>query len=54
MDNFELRTRVTEKRPNQYLIHIPVIQKVPLRDIVGKYILDSILYKIKLKLFFIT
>ena len=47
MDNFELRTRLWEKRPNQYIIFIPVIQKVPLRDIVGKYILPSILYKIK-------
>lgn len=48
--NFNLRTRTTEKRPGQYLIHIPVRQKVPLRDIVEMYLLDSIMYKIKDKL----
>lgn len=47
MRNFLLRTRTTEKRPGQYVIHIPVRQKVPLRDIVAPYMLGSIIYKIK-------
>lgn len=47
MKNFQLRTRTTEKKPGQYLIHIPVRQKVELRDIVLPYMIDSIKYKIK-------
>lgn len=47
LNNFQLRTRTTEKRPGQYLIHIPVRQKTILYDIVGKYIIDSIKYKVK-------
>lgn len=45
--NFLLRTRITEKQPQQYLIHIPVRQKVPLLDIVQEFIIDSMMYKVK-------
>lgn len=47
MRNFQLGTRTTEKQPGQYLIHVPVQQKTALRDMVGPYMLDSMLYKIK-------
>lgn len=47
MNNFSLRTRTTEKRPGQYLIYIPVKQMVPLKTIVGDYLVQSMQYKIK-------
>lgn len=44
--NFQLRTRVTEKTPGQWVIHIPVKQEVSLREIVLPYIHYSFMYKI--------
>jgi hypothetical protein len=44
--NFQLRTRVTEKTPGQWIIHIPIKQEVSLRDIVLPYIHYSFMYKI--------
>lgn len=46
-ENFGLHTRTTQKRPGEYLIHIPVKQSIPLKDIVGKYIIESMRHKIK-------
>lgn len=45
-ENFYLRTRLEEKKKDQWIIYIPVIQKTKLRDIVGPYMHDSMLYKI--------
>lgn len=45
--NFQLRTRITEKSPGQYLIHIPVRQVIRLREIVGTYMINSMQYKLK-------
>ena len=36
--NFDLRTRLEEKKENQWVIYIPVRQKTRLKDIVGPYI----------------
>jgi hypothetical protein len=45
--NFGLRTRLEEKKPNQWVIYIPVSQtKTKLKDIVGPYMHKSMLYKI--------
>lgn len=45
--NFGLRTRLEEKKPNQWVIYIPVRQdKVKLKDIVGPYMHESMLYKV--------
>lgn len=45
--NFQLRTRITEKTPGRYIIHIPVRQKVSLSNIVNQFIIDSIRHKIR-------
>lgn len=45
--NFGLRTRTTEKRPGQYLIHIPVKQTRALKSIVGDYLLPSMRHKVQ-------
>lgn len=47
--NFSLRTRLTEKVQNQWVIYIPVKQKIRLFDIVKPFMLESILYKVKTK-----
>ena len=44
--NFELRTRLEEKIEDQWVIYIPVRQKIKLVDIVGPYMHKSIMYKI--------
>lgn len=44
--NFELRTRLEEKTQNQWVIYIPVRQKIKLIDIVGPYMDKSMLYKV--------
>jgi hypothetical protein len=46
MDNFALRTRVSEKVPGQWIIVIPVKQVTRLRDIVAPYMCLSMLYKV--------
>ena len=47
LSNFKLRTRLIEKDKDQWLIAIPVKQIVKLIDIVGPYMHESMLYKIK-------
>ncbi len=44
--NFDLRTRLEEKKENQWVIYIPVRQKKSLKDIVAPYMCESMLYKI--------
>jgi hypothetical protein len=44
--NFELITRLEEKTPDQWVIYIPVRQKIKLKDIVGPYMHKSMLYKL--------
>lgn len=44
--NFKLITRLEEKKLNQWVIYIPLRQKTKLKDIVGQYIHESMLYKI--------
>jgi len=46
MDNFNIETRLIQKRENQWLICIPVKQQPNLRDIVTPYMHSSMLYKI--------
>jgi hypothetical protein len=46
LKNFGLRTRLVEKRQGQRLIAIPIRQKIPLKDIVGAFMHDSMKYKI--------
>jgi hypothetical protein len=46
LKNFGLRTRLVEKRLGQRLIAIPKRQKIPLKDIVGAFMHDSMKYKI--------
>lgn len=36
-ENFGLRTRLEEKKKDQWVIYIPVMQKTKLREIVGPY-----------------
>jgi len=45
--NFELKTRIEEKTENQWVIYIPIRQKVPLIKIVKPYMHKSMLYKIE-------
>lgn len=45
--NFKLHSRLEEKVKDQWVIFIPIRQKVSLRDIVKPYIHDSMLYKIE-------
>ena len=45
--NFELKTRLEEKIQDQWVIYIPVRQKIKLIDIVGPYMHKSMLYKVK-------
>lgn len=44
--NFELITRLEEKTQDQWVIYIPVRQKIKLIDIVGPYMHKSMLYKV--------
>lgn len=45
--NFGLRTRLEEKKLNQWVIFIPVRQhQIKLKDIVGPYMHKSMLYKV--------
>ena len=44
--NFELRTRLEEKIQDQWVIYIPVRQKIKLIDIVGPYMHKSMMYKL--------
>jgi hypothetical protein len=44
--NFDLITRLEEKTQDQWIIYIPVRQKIKLKDIVGPYMHKSMLYKI--------
>jgi LAGLIDADG DNA endonuclease family len=46
MDNFGLRTRLSEKVPGQWVIIIPVKQVRPVKDIVAPYMCLSMLYKL--------
>lgn len=46
LENFGLITRLEEKKKNQLVIYIPVIQKTRLKDIVEPFRHKSILYKI--------
>jgi len=46
-DNFELRTRIVQKQSKQWVIVIPVRQKIPLSQIVGPYMEDSMRRKVK-------
>lgn len=48
LNNFRLRTRLSLKRPGQWMIVIPVRQSVPLKDIVGEYMNISMAYKINM------
>lgn len=45
---FNLNSRIEEKEKNQWVIFIPVKQKVPLKTIVMPYMVDSMLYNINL------
>lgn len=45
--NFSLRTRLTEKVQNQWVIYIPVRQKLRLIDIVKPFMFESMFYKVK-------
>ena len=46
LNNFKLRTRIHEKKPNQWIIVIPLKQEISLKKIVLSYIHYSMLYKI--------
>lgn len=45
--NFDLNTRIEEKEKNQWIIYIPKKQKIPLKNIVGPYMHETMLYKIQ-------
>lgn len=45
-ENFGLVTRLEEKKKDQWVIFIPVRQVTRLKDIVGPYMHESMLYKI--------
>lgn len=45
-ENFGLRTRLEEKKTGQWVIYIPVKQRPKLKDVVGPYMHESMLYKI--------
>ena len=46
LKNFKLRTRIYEKKPDQWVIVIPLKQEIPLKIIVLPYIHYSMLYKL--------
>lgn len=46
LENFGLKTRLEEKKKDQWVIFIPVRQKILLKDIVGPFMHESMLYKI--------
>lgn len=46
-EKFELKTRLEEKKKDQWVIFIPVRQKILLKDIVGPFMHKSMLYKIQ-------
>jgi len=48
LTNFNLRTRVEEKRPGQWIIIIPVKQETSLADIVKPFMPESMMYKLHL------
>nr|YP_009445558.1 LAGLIDADG endonuclease [Bipolaris cookei]ATV95718.1 LAGLIDADG endonuclease [Bipolaris cookei] len=45
-ENFGLVTRLEEKKKDKWVIYIPVRQVTKLKDIVGPYMNESMLYKI--------
>lgn len=45
-ENFGLKTRLEEKKKDQWVIFIPVRQNILLKDIVGPFMHESMLYKI--------
>lgn len=45
-ENFGLVTRLEEKKKDQWVIYIPVRQATKIKDIVGPYMHESMLYKI--------
>ena len=45
-ENFGLVTRLEEKKKHQWVIYIPSRQVTKLKDIVGPYMNESMLYKI--------
>lgn len=51
LENFGLTTRLEEKKKDKWVIYIPVRQKTKLKDIVGPFIHESMLYKIKSDLY---
>lgn len=53
LSNFKLRTRLINKRENQWVIAIPVRQEVPLKSIVGAYMHESIKYKVGMLLIYL-
>ena len=44
--NFDLKTRLEEKKEDQWVIYIPVRQKTRLKDIVGPYMHPKMFYKL--------
>lgn len=46
LKNFDINTRLEEKKKGQWVIYIPVRQKTKLKDIVGPFMHESMLYKI--------
>lgn len=46
-NNFQLRTRIVEKRAGQWAIVIPIRQPILLSTIVGSYMHTSMAYKVK-------
>ena len=44
--NFSLVTRLEEKKKGQWVIYIPLKQKISLKEIVGPYMIESMWYKI--------
>lgn len=46
-ENFDLTTRIQENTKNQWIIYIPIKQKIKLKQIVGPYMHKSMLYKIQ-------
>ena len=45
-ENFGLVTRLEEKKKDKWVIYIPVRQRTKLKDLVGPYMNESMLYKI--------
>ena len=47
ISNFNLRTRLIETEKDQWLIVIPYVQNVKLHSIVGPFMHETMLYKVK-------